>query len=76
VVQLPGYAPDPNAVEGRLAGHESGRGNHTRTLDELKAVVHGRLRQIQRQPDLINALLSQTGLALDPPPWTMCFQPL
>jgi len=31
-------------------------------------MVRSRLRQIQHQPDLINALLGQTGLTLDPPP--------
>jgi hypothetical protein len=31
-------------------------------------MVRSRLRQIQRRPDLINALLGQTGLSLEPPP--------
>jgi hypothetical protein len=31
-------------------------------------MVRSRLRKIHRQPDLINALLSHTGLTLDPPP--------
>jgi putative transposase len=69
VIQLPGYAPDLNAVEGAWAVMKSGLGNHAaRTLNELEAIVRGRLRQIQRRPDLINALLGQTGLTLDPPP--------
>jgi DDE superfamily endonuclease len=69
VIQLPGYAPDLNAVEGAWSVMKSGLGNHAaRTLDELEAIVRARLRQIQRRPDLINALLSQTGLILDPPP--------
>ena len=69
VVRLPGYAPDLNAVEGAWSVMKSGLGNHAaRTLDELEAIVRARLRQIQRQPDLINALLGQTGLTLDPPP--------
>jgi hypothetical protein len=43
-------------------------GNHAaRTLDELEAIVRARLRQIQRRPELINALLGQTGLTLNPP---------
>jgi hypothetical protein len=46
------------------------------TLDELEAAVCGRLRQIQRRPDLINAFLGRTGLTLEPHPWTLCFQPL
>jgi transposase len=69
VVQLPGYAPDLNAIEGAWSAMKSGLGNHTaRTLDELESLVRCRLRQIQRQPELINALLRQTGLTFDPPP--------
>jgi hypothetical protein len=33
-----------------------------------QAIVRGRLRTIQRRPDLINAFLGQTGLTLGPPP--------
>ena len=48
---------------------KSGLGNHAATtLDQLEALVRSRLRAIQRRPDLINALLRQTGLTLDPPP--------
>ena len=48
---------------------KSGLGNHAAaTLDQLEAMVRSRLRTIQRRPDLINALLGQTGLTLDPPP--------
>jgi putative transposase len=48
---------------------KSSLGNHAATtLDELEAMVRSRLRQIQRRPDLINALLGQTGLSLQPPP--------
>ena len=69
VVQLPAYAPDLNAVEGAWSAMKSSLGNHAaHNLDELEDIVRGRLRQIQRQPDLINALLGQTGLTLDPPP--------
>ena len=69
VVQLPAYAPDLNAIEGAWSAMKSSLGNHTaRTLDELEAIVRRRLRQTQRQPDLINALLGQTGLTLDTPP--------
>ena len=69
VIQLPGYAPDLNAVEGTWSVMKAGLGNHAAaTLDQLEALVRIRLRAIQRRPDLINALLGQTGLALDPPP--------
>ena len=64
---LPGYAPGRNAVEGAWASMKSSLGNHAaRTLDELEAMVRTRLRSIQRRPDLINALLGQTGLTLEP----------
>jgi transposase len=69
VVRLPAYAPDLNAVEGAWSAMKSGLGNHAaRTLDDLEAMVRSRLRSIQRRPGLINALLGQTGLTLDPPP--------
>jgi transposase len=69
VVRLPGYAPDLNAVEGAWSVMKGGLGNHAAaTLDQLAAIVRTRLRIIQRRPDLINALLGQTGLTLDPQP--------
>jgi hypothetical protein len=69
VVYLPGYAPDLNAVEGAWSVMKSGLGNHAAaTLDQLEAIVRTRLRTIQRRPGLINALLGQTGLTLDPQP--------
>jgi DDE superfamily endonuclease len=69
VFRLPGYAPDLNAVEGAWSVMKSGLGNHAATsLDQLEAMVRSRLRKIQRRPDLINALLGQTGLSLEPPP--------
>jgi hypothetical protein len=69
VVHLPGYAPDLNAVEGAWSVMKSGLGNHAATtLDQLEAMVRSRLRAIQRRPGLINALLGQTGLTLEPPP--------
>jgi hypothetical protein len=41
---------------------KSGLGNHAAaTLDQLEALVCSRLRAIQRRPELINALLGQTG---------------
>jgi hypothetical protein len=68
-VHPPGYAPNLNAVEGAWSVMKSGLGNHAAaTLDPLEAIVRTRLRNIQRRPDLINALLGQTGLTLDPPP--------
>ena len=69
VVHLPAYAPDLNAVEGAWSVMKSGLGNHAATtLDQLESLVRSRLRSIQRRPGLINALLGQTGLSLEPPP--------
>jgi putative transposase len=69
VIHLPAYAPDLNAVEGAWSSMKSSLGNHAATtLDELEALVRSRLRGIQRRPSLINALLGQTGLSLEPPP--------
>jgi transposase len=69
VIQLPGYAPDLNAVEGAWSAMKSGLGNHAAaTPGQLEALVRSRLRATQRRPDLINAFLGQTGLTLDPPP--------
>jgi hypothetical protein len=68
VVRLPAYAPGLNAVEGAWSAMKSGLGNHAAaTLDQLETIVRTRLRTIQRRPELINALLGQTGLTLDPP---------
>ena len=56
-------------TEGAWSVMKSGLGNHAAaTLDQLEAIVRTRLRTIQRRPDLINALLGQTGLTLDPQP--------
>jgi transposase len=67
VVQLPGYAPDLNAVEGAWSAMKADLGNHTATtLDQLEATVRTRLWRIQRHHDLINAFLGQTGLDLEP----------
>jgi putative transposase len=69
VVHLPPCAHDLNAVEGTWASIKSTLGNHAATtLDELEAMVRSRLRNIQRRPGLINALLGQTGPTLQPPP--------
>jgi hypothetical protein len=62
-------------TEGAWAVMKAGLGNHAAaTLSQLEVLVRSRLRAIQRRPDLINALLGQTGLTLDPPPQTLGFQ--
>ena len=69
IVQLPSYAPDLNAVEGAWSVMKNGLGNlAVCTLDQLAATMRGRLRAIQHRPDLINAFLGQTGLAIEPEP--------
>jgi len=56
-------------TEGTWSVMKAGLGNHAAaTLDQLETLVRSRLQAIQRRPDLINALLGQTGLTLDPPP--------
>ena len=56
-------------TEGTWSVMKNGLGNHTAaTPGQLEAMVRSRLRTIQRRPDLINALLGQTGLTLDPQP--------
>jgi putative transposase len=37
-------------------------------VDQLTAIVKSRLKSIQCRPALIDGLLAQTGLALDPEP--------
>ena len=50
VVQLPGCAPDLNAVEGAWPVMKSGLGNHAAaTLSQLEDLVRSRLRAIQRR---------------------------
>jgi transposase len=69
VVYLPGYAPGLNAVEGAWSVMKRGLANHAATtLDQPEALVRSRLRSIQRRPGLIDVLLGQTGLSLEPPP--------
>jgi DDE superfamily endonuclease len=69
VVQLPAYAPDLNPVEGAWASMKNGLGNlNARSPDDLAAVMRSRLSRIQRRPALINGLLGQTGLTLEPQP--------
>jgi len=67
VFQLPGYAPELNAVEGLWAQITNGplANLAARTLAELTTTVHRALRHIQYRPDLLNGFLAETGLTLD-----------
>lgn len=67
VIRLPAYAPDLNPTEGAWAHMKRGLGNlAVHGVDHLTQVVRQRLRQIQRQPDLIAGFLAQTGMTLEP----------
>ena len=69
VVQLPGYAPELNPVEGVWANMKNGLGNlAARNVDQLAKIVRNRLKRIQYRPALINGFLAQTGLTLEPEP--------
>ena len=69
VVQLPAYAPELNAVEGAWSVMKNGLGNLAAgTTGQLAAAMRHQLDRIQRQPDLINGFLGQTGLTLKPEP--------
>jgi len=67
--RLPAYAPDLNAVEGAWANMKNGLGNlAARDVDQLTAIIKNRLKSVQYRPALIDALLAQTGLILQPQP--------
>lgn len=69
IIPLPFYAPGLNPVEGAWPSMKSGLGNlSATTLDQLAAAVRNRLRRIQRQPELVTALLGQACLTLEAQP--------
>jgi putative transposase len=80
VIQMPAYAPELNPVEGAWSAMKSGLANlAVSSLDQLAEAVRSRLQHIQRQPGLINGLLSQAGLTMESEPpkqQTPAFQPL
>lgn len=69
VVQLPSYAPDLNPAEGVWANLKS----HLRNLalrggvDQLAAVIKHHLKRMQYRPGLLDGLITETGLILEPP---------
>ncbi|WP_461032098.1 transposase [Streptomyces mayteni] len=66
VVHLPAYAPDLNPQEGVWPLLKRSLGNlAAASVDHLATTVIHRLKTIQRRPHLIDACLTQTGLALD-----------
>ncbi|MBF8194687.1 IS630 family transposase [Nonomuraea sp. K274] len=70
VVQLPSYAPELNPAEGiwaNLKGHLANlavRGG----IDHLAAIIKHHLKRLQYRPDLLNAIIAQTELILEPEP--------
>jgi hypothetical protein len=70
VVQMPAYAPDLNPVEGAWSAMKSSLGNFGScgTPRQLATIVKNRLKRIQYRPALIDGLLAQTGLSLEPEP--------
>ncbi|MFB9516097.1 IS630 family transposase [Streptomyces purpureus] len=68
IVKLPPYAPDLNPVEGVWAHPKKSLANLApRTIDDLTPLVKNRLRAIQRRPQILNGLIAETGLGLEPP---------
>ena len=63
VVQLPAYASELNAVE---SVKRSIVNNAVTGIDDLVALVKNRLRRMQYRPDLLDGLLGQTRLTLQP----------
>nr|WP_235922124.1 transposase [Lentzea tibetensis] len=67
VIRLPAYAPDLNPVERVWSHHKHSLGNlAVQGIDDPAAIVKTRLKRIQYHPELTDAFLAQTGLALDP----------
>lgn len=69
VVQLPAYTPELNPAEGVWSHLKRGLGNLAAcTIDQLAAIVRTRLKSMQYRPDLLDAFIAETGLALQPEP--------
>jgi hypothetical protein len=68
VYRLPPYAPELNLVEGIWSHLKRSLGNlGARTTDELATLVKTRLKRMQYRPALLNGLVAETGLTLEPP---------
>jgi putative transposase len=67
VIRLPAYAPDLNPVEMLWSHLKRSIGNlAVAGIDHLQAIIKNRLKSIQYRTDLLDAFLTQTGLALEP----------
>ncbi len=69
VIQLPAYAPELNPTEGVWSHIKRGLGNLAACgIDQLAATVRSRLKSMQYRPELLDAFVAETGLALAQPP--------
>ncbi|WP_327004321.1 transposase [Dactylosporangium sp. NBC_01737] len=67
VVQLPAYTPELNPAEGVWSHLKRGLGNLAAcSTDQLAVIVRTRLKSMQYRPDLLDAFIAETGLALQP----------
>jgi putative transposase len=67
VVQLPDYAPELNPTEGVWSHVKRRLGNLAACgIDQLAAIVRTRFKSIQYRPGLIDAVITETGLVIQP----------
>jgi putative transposase len=67
VIHLPTYAPDLNPTENVWSTTKTTLTNlAAKSVQHLDTLVRNRLRRIQRRPDLLDNLLTHTGLTLNP----------
>jgi putative transposase len=67
VIRLPAYTPDLNPVEGVWSHLKRSLGNlAVHGIDHLQAIIKNRLKAIQYRTDLLDSLLTHTGLTLEP----------
>ncbi|MEU9150530.1 transposase [Streptomyces sp. NPDC048417] len=68
IYQLPPYAPELNPVEGVWFHQKRSLANLTKhSLDQLTTLVKTRLKRMRYRPRLIEGLVAETGLDLQPP---------
>jgi transposase len=66
VIRLPAYAPDLNPTEGVWSHLKRSIGNlAVNGIDHLQAIIKNRLKAIQYRTDLLDGLLTHTGLTLE-----------
>jgi DDE superfamily endonuclease len=66
--RLPPYAPELNPVEGIWSHLKRSLGNlAAHTTDELATLAKTRLKRTQYRPALLDGLVTETGITLQPP---------